>query len=195
MPITFPSCLGAASDSRISTSFNDLFTFLRTPSSFITTTICDIDIISETITYTEPGGKTQLTKSNIELALKAIKKPYVYIFEILNYNTSVGGKIEKAYRNAIAKNGRTYQHLATKPHITKYLYIGQARTTALWKRMQQHLGDGNAKTGALHLKYWASGYKFRVHIFELNTPKGYEYFSEIVEKIFQNSLKPIVGKY
>lgn len=106
MPIAFTSRLGTASDSKISTSLNDLFTFLGTPSSFTTTTIWDIDIISGTIIYkilTEPGGKTHLTASDIELALKAIKKPYVYIFEILNYNTAIGKKIETDYRNAIAK--------------------------------------------------------------------------------------------
>jgi Uri superfamily endonuclease len=69
------------------------------------------------------------------------------------------------------------------------MYVGSS-TTGVKKRIEQHLGDGPAKTYALHLKHWFEGeYKITVKVYDepINV-------LQILEDALSYELQPAFGK-
>ena len=72
---------------------------------------------------------------------------------------------------------------------SKVLYVGSS-TTGVRKRIEQHMGQGNKGTYALHLSHWFEG-NYKV------TVKQYDVADEvlqIIEDDLSESLKPAFGK-
>ena len=69
------------------------------------------------------------------------------------------------------------------------MYVGSS-TTGIRKRIEQHLGDGNKNTYALHLKYWFKG-DWKITVREYNVSKD---VLQIIEDDLSDKLKPAFGK-
>lgn len=115
--------------------------------------------------------------------LEGIKNA-IYVIE------EIGGDIEKTFRDC--KNQKESDHVRAYPKLnqpSQVMYVGSS-TTGVKKRIEQHLGDGSAKTYALHLKHWFEGeYKITVKVYDepINV-------LQILEDALSYELQPAFGK-
>ena len=115
-------------------------------------------------------------------ALDGIQKA-IYIIE------EIDGKPEETFLAFSRYKEKKERACAKLNAPSKVLYVGSS-TTGVRKRIEQHMGQGNKGTYALHLSHWFSG-KYKV------TVKQYDVTDEvlqIIEDDLSDSLKPAFGK-
>lgn len=124
--------------------------------------------------------------------LAAIKRPVVYIFEIIS-GTSPREVLAaaKAYDGSRAVPARRSSIDDTSP----VLYVGKVKK-ALWGRIIQHLGfSRTAATQGLQLYHWTRGMKLELQltVFEFKDDMGN--LLPLLEKAIASELKPLLGKH
>jgi hypothetical protein len=114
--------------------------------------------------------------------LKGVKKG-IYVIREIGGNSNDTFTSYSAYKN---KKERACAKLNAPSNI---MYVGSS-TTGLSKRLSQHIGDGPAKTYALHLKHWFSGnYEITVREYDVTLE-----VLQIIEDALSDQLKPAFGK-
>ncbi|WP_435641223.1 GIY-YIG nuclease family protein [Micavibrio aeruginosavorus] len=111
-------------------------------------------------------------------------KNAIYIIEQIDGCPKNTFKTMKKYKN---ESDRKCPRINTPSRI---LYVGSS-TTNLKRRLNEHLGNGNKGTYALHLKYWLYE-KYKIIIMDFN-----EIDKEIlglIEDSYHHVLKPAFGK-
>lgn len=108
----------------------------------------------------------------------------VYVFE------EVGGDPERTFQAmSDYKAGKESRACPKLNHPSRVLYVGSS-TTGLKSRIKQHIGDGPARTYALHLKHWFDGkYKITVRVYEDSAE-----VLQIIEDAVSHELQPAFGK-
>ena len=110
-------------------------------------------------------------------------KTGIYIIEIFE------GDIEAEFNNYVAFKGKKERACAKINKPSSILYVGSS-TTGVKKRLDQHLGNGNEQTYALHLKYWFKG-KYKVTVKQYDVSKD---VLQIIEDDISSVLQPAFGK-
>ncbi len=131
--------------------------------------------------------------------IKTIDKPCLYWFEAENENTAI--EMIKS-RNNFSLNFPNRK--TPKPNSTnnsKCLYVGirqggmrkKDSFSQIAGRIVIHLGYYKPETTqGLNLAYWAKG-KIKLNILEL--PDGASIYLNIIEKMFANKLRPLLGSH
>lgn len=119
----------------------------------------------------------------VELSQLDNIKNAIYIIEEIGGDTSQTFDDFKAYKD-------TKKRACCKLNEpSQVMYVGSS-TTGIKNRIKQHLGDGYAKTYALHLKHWFKG-KYKIIVKVYNEPLS---VLQIIEDDLSHSLKPAFGK-
>jgi hypothetical protein len=114
--------------------------------------------------------------------LAEIKKA-IYIIE------EVGGDVEKTFIEFSRYKDRKERKCARLNAPSRVMYVGSS-TTGLKKRIEDHLGQGNKGTYALHLNQWFTG-KYRITVKEYDVERD---VLQIVEDDLSDRLRPAFGK-
>lgn len=107
----------------------------------------------------------------------------IYIIE------DMGGNPEETFQAFSRYKKKKERACAKLNSPSKVMYVGSS-TTGVKKRIEQHMGQGNKGTYALHLRHWFKG-KYKV------TVKEYDVENEvlqIIEDDISDALKPAFGK-
>lgn len=110
-------------------------------------------------------------------------KQAIYIIEDLSDD------VEKTFLDFSRYKDRKERMCAKLNSPSNIMYVGSS-TTGVRKRIEQHQGDGNEGTYALHLKFWFKG-SFKIKIKQYDQTKE---VLQIIEDDISDQLKPAFGK-
>ncbi len=110
-------------------------------------------------------------------------KQVIYVIE------QVDGDFDKTFLEFSRYKDKKERKCAKLNSPSKIMYVGSS-TTGVKKRIEQHQGDGNAGTYALHLKYW---FKDSPKIIIKQYAETNEVL-QIIEDDLSDKLKPAFGK-
>jgi hypothetical protein len=136
-------------------------------------------------------------------ALKDIKKPVLYWFELVSSenNQSIREEFINNYREPIKKGSKTpyrntSSHKKTFNTNSSTLYVGKVEI-GFWGRLVTHLGYAQSyKTAGMQLFHWYKpelfgDIKLNYIVFDENM----KYLIVILEKLLAKELKPLIGRY
>lgn len=130
----------------------------------------------------------KVAKPTSELEVKDISSlngvgKAIYIIE------EVGGNPEQTFLNFSRYKGKKERACAKLNAPSSVMYVGSS-TTGIKKRIEQHMGQGNKGTYALHLSHWFTGsYKILVKQYDVS-----DEILQIIEDDISDRLKPAFGK-
>lgn len=107
----------------------------------------------------------------------------IYIIE------QVGGDFEKTFIEFSRYKECKDRACAKLNSPSQVMYVGSS-TTGVKKRIEQHIGQGNKGTYALHLSHWFKG-EYKITVREYNVEKD---VLQIIEDDISDGLKPAFGK-
>jgi len=110
-------------------------------------------------------------------------KQAIYVIE------EIGGDIKNTFLQFSRYREKKERKCAKLNAPSRIMYVGSS-TTGVKKRIEQHMGNGNEGTYALHLKYWFSGNQ-KITIKQYNVSKE---VLQIIEDDLSDQLKPAFGK-
>lgn len=107
----------------------------------------------------------------------------IYIIE------QTSGDIEDTFLDFSLYKDKNERKCAKLNSPSKTMYVGSS-TTGIRKRIEQHYGNGNKGTYALHLKHWFNG-EYQIKIMVYNVEKA---VIQIIEDNISDKLNPAFGK-
>lgn len=141
------------------------------------------------------GKKVGIEQLNF---LENIKKPVVYIFEIIEENKIEIVKKEFKEHRSKRKNipdrkekrALSYLPADIEHNESQVLYVGSMKKD-FHRRIKEHLGLGNYQTGAMNLKFWIpEDLKLNLYYLIVENQK----LTYDIEAAVAKKLKPLIGK-
>ena len=136
-------------------------------------------------------------------ALKDIKKPVLYWFELTssNNNKAIRDAFIKGYREPIKKGLKTpYRNTSSYKKayssISTTLYVGKVEI-GFWGRLVTHLGYSQSpKTAGMQLFHWYNPEVFgNIKLNYIVLEENMKHLIVILEKQLAKELKPLIGRY
>lgn len=111
-------------------------------------------------------------------------KQAIYVIE------QTDGDVEETFLDFSRYKDKKERKCAKLNAPSKIMYVGSS-TTGVKKRIEQHQGDGNKATYAIHLKHWFRA-NYRITVKQYSETKE---VLQIIEDDLSDKLKPAFGKH
>ena len=157
--------------------------------------IIDVDLLPE---FLGESLRVHAAHSTVFNELADIKRPVVYVFEIVSAHSSKSVRdAAKSYKDKVLRAMPAFREESKVDYSSRVLYVGKVSTkSGFLARVYQHLGFwGAKKTQGMQLYHYARGLELKLELTVFEFEDDMADLLPILENTIAVHLRPLLGKH